>query len=225
MEEYFPYGEKELSYLRKKDKRLAEVIDKVGMVERRVVPDLFTALVHSIVGQQISAKAHESIWRKIVEAFGTITPEAMAAMPPEELQKFGLSFRKVDYIQSAAKKILSGEFDIDALRNESDEEVCQALGSLDGVGKWTAEMLMIHSLLRPDVLSYGDLGIQRGMRMLYHHRKITPALFEKYRRRYSPYATVAGIYLWEISAGKVEGMKDYAPKIAVAGRKSKGNGI
>ena len=219
MEEYFPYGEKELAYLKKKDKRLAEVIDGLGMVERRVVPDLFTALVHSIVGQQISTKAHESIWRKIVDAFGTVTPEAMLSVPPEQLQKFGLSFRKVDYIQSAARKILSGEFNIDALRHEGDGEVCAALSSLAGVGKWTAEMLMIHSLLRPDVLSFGDLGIQRGMRMLYHHREITPALFEKYRRRYSPYATVAGIYLWEISAGKVEGMKDYAPKKAVSKKK------
>lgn len=83
MGQYFQYGEKEIAYLKGKDKRLAEVIDKVGMVERRVIPDLFTALVHSIVGQQISTKAHETIWRKMVGAFGEVTP-----------QKYSISRRK-----------------------------------------------------------------------------------------------------------------------------------
>ena len=78
MEKYFQYGEKELSYLKSKDKRLAEVIDKVGMVKRRVIPDLFAALVHSIVGQQISTRAHETIWQKLLTHFGTITPAAIA---------------------------------------------------------------------------------------------------------------------------------------------------
>ena len=65
---------------------------------------------------------------------------------------------------------------------------------------------------RPDILSYGDLAILRGMRMVYHHRKITRELFEKYRRRYSPYGSVASLYLWAVAGGVIEGMKDYAPK-------------
>lgn len=212
MEAYFQYGEKELSYLKNRDKRLAEVIDKVGMVKRRVIPDLFAALVHSIVGQQISTKAHETIWQKLLARFGTITPAAIASISREELQRFGITFKKVDYIQSAARKIIRGEFDIEELHGMTDEEVCNRLSSLDGIGVWTAEMLMLHSLQRPDILSFGDLAVQRGLRMLYHHRKITRELFEKYRRRYSPYGSVACIYLWAVSAGAVEGLKDYAPK-------------
>ena len=144
MEKYFQYGEKELSYLKSKDKRLAEVIDKVGMVKRRVIPDLFAALVHSIVGQQIS----------------------IASIPREELQRFGITFRKADYIQSAARKIISGEFDIKELHGMADAEVCNRLSALDGIGIWTAEMMMLHSLQRPDILSFGDLAMQRGLRML-----------------------------------------------------------
>lgn len=83
MEQYFPYGEKEIAYLKGKDKRLADVIDKVGMVQRRVIPDLFTALVHSIVGQQISTKAHETIWRKMIDAFGEVTPNKILDLSPE----------------------------------------------------------------------------------------------------------------------------------------------
>lgn len=212
MEQFFPYGEQEIAYLKSRDKRLGEVIDKVGMVKRRVIPDLFAALVHSIVGQQISTKAHETIWRKMTGAFGEVTPEKVLGLSPEELQAFGITFKKVDYIRSAARKIASGEFNIHALRTMSDAEVCAKLSELDGIGVWTAEMLMLHSLQRPDVLSFGDLAVQRGLRMLYHHRKITRPLFEKYRRRYSPYGSVACIYLWAVSAGAVEGLKDYAPK-------------
>lgn len=224
MEQFFPYGEQEIAYLKSRDKPLGEVIDKVGMVKRRVILDLFAALVHSIVGQQISTKAHETIWRKMTGAFGEVTPEKVLGLSPEELQAFGITFKKVDYIRSAARKIASGEFDIHALRTMSDAEVCAKLSELDGIGVWTAEMLMLHSLQRPDVLSFGDLAVQRGLRMLYHHRKITRPLFEKYRRRYSPYGSVACIYLWAVSAGAVEGLKDYAPKEKNDGRKRKNKG-
>ena len=208
--EYFPYGETEINYLKGKDKRLAEVIDRLGMVKRRVIPDLFAALVHSIVGQQISTKAHETIWRKMVDTLGEITPENIMSISPDELQAFGITYKKVGYIREAARKILSGEFDIDSLRTMGDEAVCAKLSELDGIGTWTAEMLMLHSLLRPNVLSFGDLGVQRGLRMVYHHRKITKELFRKYQRRYSPYGSVACIYLWAVSAGAIDGMKDYA---------------
>ena len=221
MEKYFQYGEKELSYLKSKDKRLAEVIDKVGMVKRRVIPDLFAALIHSIVGQQISTRAHETIWQKLLTHFGTITPAAIASIPREELQRFGITFRKADYIQSAARKIISGEFDIKELHGMADAEVCNRLSALDGIGIWTAEMMMLHSLQRPDILSFGDLAMQRGLRMLYHHRKITRKLFEKYRRRYSPYGSVACIYLWAVSAGAVEGLKDYAPQEKASNKRKK----
>ena len=73
-------------------------------------------------------------------------------------------------------------------------------------------MILLFCLQRPDVFSYGDLAILRGLRMVYHHRKIDRKLFAKYRRRFSPYGSVASLYLWAIAGGAVEGMKDYAPK-------------
>ena len=142
MEQFFPYGEHEIAYLKSRDKRLGEIIDKVGMVKRRVIPDLFAALVHSIVGQQIATKAHETIWRKMTGVLGEISPEKVLGLSPEELQAFGITFRKVDCIRSAARKIASGEFDIHSLRTMSDAEVCAKLSELDGIGVWTAEMLM-----------------------------------------------------------------------------------
>ena len=212
MEEYFQYGEMEINALKRADKRMAEVIERVGFVKRHVIPDLFEALVHSIVGQQISTKAHETVWRRMQDVLGRLTPEKAAALSPDRLRGFGISYRKAAYIQGAAAKILSEEFDISSLGSMSDEQVCKHLSSLDGIGVWSAQMLMLFSMQRPDILSYGDLGIQRGLRMVYHHRRITRELFEKYRKRFSPFGSVASLYLWAVAGGAVEGMKDYAPK-------------
>ena len=212
MAEYFQYGETELAYLKARDRRLAEIIDKVGTVKRRIVPDLFAALVHSIVGQQISSKAQATIWARMQTALGDISPETVNRLAPDELQRFGISFRKAEYIKRAAEKVRRGEFDIRALSALPDEEVARRLCALDGIGLWSAEMLMLFSMQRPDILSYGDLAIQRGLRMVYHHRRIDRKLFEKYRRRFSPYCSVASLYLWAVAGGAVEGMKDFAPK-------------
>lgn len=209
---YFQYGEEETAYLAARDPKLAEVIEAVGHIDREVFPELYPALVHSIAGQQISTKAHKTIWKRISDALGDVTPEAIAALSDDELQQFGLTFRKVGYIKGVAERVLSGALDLDELAKLPDDEVCRQLSALPGIGVWTAEMLMTFSMQRPNVVSWGDLAILRGMRMVYHHRRITPELFAKYRRRYSPYGTVASLYLWAVAGGALPDMKDYAPK-------------
>lgn len=208
----FDYGNTEIQYLKNKDKALGAAIDKIGMIEREVNPDLFFALVNSIVGQQISTKAWQTIWGRMLDGLGEVSPRTIHACPVEKLQKFGITFKKTEYIKNAAEQVLNGTLDIESLKDKSDQEVCGELSSLDGIGVWTAEMLMTFSMQRPDVMSFGDLAIHRGLRMLYHHRKISKKLFEKYKRRYSPYATVASLYLWAIAGGAIDGMKDYALK-------------
>lgn len=212
MEEFFRYGEKEIAYLKSRDRRFAAVIDAVGAVKRRVIPDFFSAFVHTIAGQQISTKAHETIWRKITNELGTLTPGTLLGLPPEKFREWGLSSSKAKYIRSAAQKIISGELDVRALQSASDADVLQTLTSLDGVGTWSAEMLMLFSMQRPDVLSFGDFAIRRGLRMIYHHRELTRAQFEKYRRRFSPCGSVASLYIWAVAGGAIAGMKDFAPK-------------
>ena len=196
-EAFFVYGKKEISYFKAKDKRLGKVIDKVVHIERETIPDLFSALVHSIVGQQISTKDHST---------------HIAGLDKETLQTFGITFKKEEYIKVAAKKVVDGDLDIERLRFLSDNEVCKELVKLDGIGVWTAEMLLIFSMRRPNILSFGDLAILRGMRMVYHHRQISKKLFEKYKKRLSPYASVASLYFWAVAGGAVLEMKDYATK-------------
>ena len=212
MSKYFEYGDKETDYLRQKDKRLAEVIDRVGHIRRAVDEDLFSSVVHHIIGQQISTKAQQTVWRRMQERFGEVTAEAIESAMPEELQSLGMTFRKAEYIKDFCRRITSGEFDLRAVSQMSDAEAIAALSSLKGIGVWTAEMILLFCLQRPDVLSYGDLAIQRGLRMVYHHREVTPQLFEKYRRRFSPYGSVASLYLWAVAGGVIPEMKDYIIK-------------
>ena len=94
----------------------------------------------------------------------------------------------------------------------TDEEVIKELSSLKGIGVWTAEMLLLFCMQRPDIVSFGDLAIIRGMRMLYRHREIDRKKFDRYRKRYSPYGSVASLYLWAISAGAIPQLTDPAPK-------------
>ena len=129
-----------------------------------------------------------------------------------ELQSLGMTFRKAEYITDFAEKVHTGAFDLDAVAHMRDADAIRALSSLKGIGVWTAEMILLFCLQRPDILSYDDLAIQRGLRMVYHHRAIDRRLFEKSRRRYSPYGSVASLYLWAVSGGAIPELKDYKPK-------------
>lgn len=214
MARYFEYGDEEVEYLKSRDKKLAAAIDAVGHVYREMEgEDLFTGVVHHIIAQQISSAAQATVWARLQENLGEVTPATISAASIDELQSCGMTFKKAEYIRGFAVKVDSGAFDIDAVEHMSDADAIAALSSLPGIGVWTAEMLLLFNLGRPDVLSFGDLAIHRGMRMVYHHRKVTRQLFEKYRRRYSPYGSVASLYLWAISHMDVPGYdRDYAPK-------------
>ena len=209
---YFSYGEAELAYLRRKDKRLCEVIDRIGMIERRVDTDLFSSVVHHIVGQQISSKAQATIWQRLQDTLGDVKAESILSAGIPKLQSFGMTFRKAEYITDFAQKVESGDFDLAAVAAMDDEEAIRALSGLKGIGVWTAEMILLFCLQRPNVFSFDDLAIQRGLRMVYHHRAITRQLFEKYRRRFSPYGSVASLYFWAVAGGAIAEMKDYASK-------------
>ncbi|MGI6733681.1 MAG: DNA-3-methyladenine glycosylase family protein [Anaerovoracaceae bacterium] len=198
--EIFQYGDTEIEYLKKKDKRLGQAIERIGKIERQVIQDLFTALIDSIVSQQISGKAAETVFNRLCNLVGEISPAAIARVSVEEIQQCGMSLRKASYIKGIADAVFSGEFNLEELKSLPDDQVIKRLTTLRGVGAWTAEMLMIFSMERPDVVSWDDLGIRRGMCKLYNHKVLTKEQFMRYKKRYSPFGSVASLYLWEISA-------------------------
>lgn len=195
----FEYGQKEIEYLKRKDKKLGEAIEKIGMIEREITPDPFTALISSVVSQQISKKAAQTVWNRLNTLLGEITAESIGQVNLSEIQGCGMSERKAGYIKGIADAANFGAVDFNTLHTLTDEEVIKKLSALNGVGVWTAEMLLIFSLNRPDVVSYKDLAICRGMMNLYGLKELPKEKFERYKKRYSPYGSVASLYLWALS--------------------------
>ena len=197
---FFSYGKAETDYLAARDPVLGAAIDRIGHIDREVFPDLFEALINSIAGQQISGKALQTVWKRLCDAVGAVTPENLLAAGEERLRACGFSGRKANYMLSAARAVEDGTLDIHSLVEKPDEEVIHALTALPGVGRWTAEMLLTFSLQRPDVFAYDDFGIRKGMCRLYGLDILSKAQFAEYRARYAPHATVAALYLWHIAA-------------------------
>ena len=220
----FAYGETELSYLKKKDAKMAAVIEQVGMVQRQADPDLFSSVIHHIIGQQISTKAQATIWGRMQDALGTVDAAHILDAGVDTLQALGMTFRKAEYITDFAGKIETGAFDLEAVSHMPDQEAIAALVELKGIGVWTAEMILLFCLQRPDIFSYDDLAIQRGLRMVYHHRSIDRKRFEMYRRRFSPYGSVASLYLWAVSGSAIPELRDPAPKKAAKPKQTKKSG-
>ena len=209
---YFQYPPNAIEHLKACDPQMKMAIETIGHINRITDQDLFSSVVHHIIGQQISTKAQATIFQRMQEDLKEINASTIILAGETKLQSYGITFRKANYILDFAQKVKSGTFDIAKVASMSDEQAINTLIQLKGIGKWTAEMILLFCLQRPNILSYDDLAIQRGLRMLYHHRQITPKLFAKYQRRFTPYNSVASLYLWAIASGQIPNMKDYAPK-------------
>lgn len=206
----YEYGAAETQHLTRRDKRLGEAIQRIGPIRRMVDGDLYASVVRHILGQQISTAAQATLWARLEQRTGGVTPQTVGTLSAAELQRCGTTFKKVSYIQEVTAKMQSGALDLTALSQATDAEVIRTLSALKGIGVWTAEMILLFGLWRPDVLSFGDLAILRGMRMLYHRKSIDRETFARYAKRYSPYGTVASLYLWAIAAGALPELTDPA---------------
>ena len=193
----FPYSERETTYLARRDPALGRIIKRIGRIEREIEPDLVAALIRSIIGQQISAKAAATVRLRLRDMLGGITPEGIAATPVETIQSCGMSMRKAGYIKGIAKAALDGRLDASAIALMDDAAAIGELSRLDGVGVWTAEMLLLFSLCRPNVLSWGDLAIRNGIMKLYGLETLDKKTFAALHARYAPCASVASLYIWE----------------------------
>lgn len=140
----------------------------------------------------------------MVNELGEINADILINAGKDKIQSFGITFKKAEYILEFAQKVKNKEVDLNSYPNKSDEEIIKELCTFKGIGIWTAEMILLHCLERPNVFSYKDLAIIKGIKMVYHHKKVDKKLFEKYRKRFSPYCSVASIYFWAVSSGAIE---------------------
>lgn len=188
----FQYDRRACEHLAGRDAALGAWIERLGKIEREVIPDPFAALVNSIAGQQVSSKAQRTIWERLCVR-GLTTPEAILSADEQALRQTGLGGKKTLWIRQAAARAAELA-DLAAL---SDEEVVARLTTFAGVGRWTAQMLLIFSLNRMDVFSRGDFGIRKGLALLHGEQAVRD--FSLWRARYAPYGSVASLYLWEIA--------------------------
>ena len=183
--------------LRRSDPVMGAIIRRYPRIHLVPRGDPFHTLARSIVGQQISVKAAQAVWNRLLEALPAVTPEHVLEAGPDRLLVCGLSRRKVEYVADLAWHFASGRIVPARWQSMDDEGVIAELVELRGIGRWTAEMLLIFSLLRPDVLPVDDLGLQRGVSVGYRNgRKVSETGIRRIARTWEPWRSVATWYLW-----------------------------
>ena len=174
-----------------------------NFVEDRLQSDgePFSTLFYSIIGQQISVKAAEAIRNRVINVIGEVTPEAILAASVDDLRQAGLSARKVEYLTDLARHFEQGTVDPSHWHTLDNDTLIAELTDIRGIGRWTAEMVLMFCLLRPDIFPADDLGVQRAILMHYPeildiHPKPTPKVFRQFAEQWAPWRTVASWYLW-----------------------------
>jgi DNA-3-methyladenine glycosylase II len=190
-----------LAYLSTIDPVMASAIERVGPCMLVPNPNIFEALVDAIISQQISVKAADAIVARVraATADGLITPESLLLLDHDALRAAGLSTPKARYVRDLTERITSGQLDLAQLEHLSDEEVIEKLVAVKGIGRWTAEMILIFSLSRPDVLPVDDLGFVEGVRESYGlPERPTRKEMQERGELWRPYRTFATWYMWGV---------------------------
>ena len=189
---------KALNHLKNCDPILCGIIERVGPFRMEYGPPQFHSLAESIIYQQLNGKAAETIFDRFAALAGNpVTPEGILKLTDEQLRSVGLSKQKSSYVRDLATKTASGLLDFSRLAEMPDDDVIKHLTQVKGIGVWTAQMFLMFTLRRPDVLPTGDYGVQAAMKKHYRKRKLpNPKEMEKIARRWAPYRSIACWYLW-----------------------------
>lgn len=199
------YWDDACKHLSRRDRVMRKLISQHGHARLYCRGDAFTTLARSIVGQQISIKAAQSVWERLLVLFGQQPPEVRAplsvegvlAQAPEALKGVGLSARKVDYLRDLARHFAEGQVHVAQWKAMDDEAIIDELVDIRGIGRWTAEMFLIFHLMRPNVLPLDDLGLIKGISVNYFSGEpVSRAEARDIAEAWAPYRTVGTWYLW-----------------------------
>ncbi|HHJ40534.1 MAG: hypothetical protein AXA67_10335 [Methylothermaceae bacteria B42] len=190
------YWPEATDYLSRRDTVMADLIRRYPeTLERR--GDSFQTLARAIVGQQISIIAADSVWERLEQVAGEVTPDSLMVLPPDQLQSAGLSRSKVNYLRNIAKVYLERAITDEYWQNQPFEQTRKELLAIKGIGPWTVEMFAIFHLHEPDIFSPADIGVQKAIARLYFEGEpVGKTELEAFSHRWCPYRTVALWYLW-----------------------------
>jgi DNA-3-methyladenine glycosylase II len=195
------YWDEACKHLTRRDRVMKKLIPKFGEARLQSRGDAFTTLARSIVGQQISVKAAQSVWDRFAALLGVpstrIPPSAVESIQPQALREAGLSLRKAEYLLDLAQHFSAGTVHVQQWRQMDDEAIIEELVAIRGIGRWTAEMFLIFHLLRPNVLPLDDLGLLKGISLSYFSGEpVSRAEAREVGDAWAPYRSVATWYIW-----------------------------
>ena len=184
----------------KKDPKFAKIIMQVGDYNVKITKNRYQSLVEAIISQQLSGYAANSIIKKFRKLYKSKFPKPRDVIKTSDskLRTTGLSKMKIVYIKELSKKIESKELNMRKISTQSDEQVIEVLTDVKGIGRWTAEMFLIFSLGRLDILPVGDLGLKKGIQSMYSLKELPQKeQIEQLAESWKPYRTVATWYIWK----------------------------
>ena len=191
------YWAEACAHLAKKDRVMKKLIPQFGDAILETRGDAFVTLARSIVGQQISVKAAQTVWDRFSLLTKRLTPAAVLKLKVDDMRAAGLSVRKVEYLVDLAVHFSSGSVHVKAWQEMDDEAIIDELVAIRGIGRWTAEMFLIFHLLRPNVLPLDDVGLINGIsRNYFSGEPVSRSDAREVANAWSPYATVATWYIW-----------------------------
>jgi len=190
---------KAINHLKKADPVMAAIIQKAGAYRMEYREPVFQTLVRSIVYQQLSGKAAQTIFNRLAEAAKAdpMTPEAILKLRPQKMRALGLSRQKMVYIRDLARLTKKGDIQFERLPEMDDAAVLESLTRVKGVGAWTVHMFLMFALQRPNILPVGDLGVRAAMKKAYSLPELPkPEEMEQIAAAWHPYRSFASWYLW-----------------------------
>jgi DNA-3-methyladenine glycosylase II len=195
------YWDDACKHLSRRDRVMRKLIPQFGEARLQSRGDAFTTLARSIVGQQISVKAAQSVWGRFAEAVGgpptRIAPGAVLELETAELRTLGLSARKTEYLIDLAQHFQSGRVHVRQWQQMDDEAIIEELVAIRGIGRWTAEMFLIFHLMRPNVLPLDDIGLLKGISVNYFSGEpVSRAEARELGDAWAPFRSVATWYIW-----------------------------
>ncbi|KAF1071872.1 MULTISPECIES: DNA-3-methyladenine glycosylase [unclassified Variovorax] len=191
------YWEEACRHLSKKDRVMKRLIPQFGDACLESHGDAFVTLARSIVGQQISVKAAQSVWDRFAALPRKLTPRNVLKLKVDDMRAAGLSVRKIDYLVDLALHFDSGKVHVDAWNDMADELIIDELVAIRGIGRWTAEMFLIFHLMRPNVLPVDDLGLLNGISVNYFSGDpVSRSDARDVAVAWAPYCSVATWYIW-----------------------------
>jgi DNA-3-methyladenine glycosylase II len=191
------YWEEACKYLTRRDRVLKRLIPQFGTACLQSRGDAFTTLARSIVGQQISVKAAQSVWDKFAALPKRMTPANVLKLKVDDMRTAGLSARKIEYLVDLALHFDSGAIHVDGWRDMGDEDIIAELVGIRGIGRWTAEMFLIFHLMRPNVLPLDDVGLITGISKNYFSGEaVSRSDAREVAAAWNPYCSVATWYIW-----------------------------